>query len=303
MTENVKDVDLFKLLEAQFKGNNVQIQTGSLDAVAVPANAERGLHREIIKAMLAADPRTALVTITGLDLGQTLGVYYHMRTSKGYLTIKTEVPKDNPKTATITDLIPGAAFAELEGTDLLGIIYEGNPLSGHFLLSENWPQGVYPLRKDVKPNEVKLVPLSSKEEPEDSNVFKIIIGPQHPALIEPEKLVVTVAGEIVTNVDPRLGYVHRGIEKATESRSYIRDIYLVERICGICNASHARTFVAAVEKILQVDVPPRAKYLRVIALELNRLHSHMLTLGHACIEMGYETLFQYLCVTENPSWT
>jgi Ni,Fe-hydrogenase III large subunit/Ni,Fe-hydrogenase III component G len=299
MTENVKKVDLTKLLEAQFK-ENVQIQTGTIDAVAIQANANLGLHREIIKAMLAADPRTALVTITGLDLGQTLGVYYHMRTSQGYLTIKAEVPKDNPKIATITDLISGASFAELEGTDLLGIIYEGNPLSGHFLLSENWPQGIYPLRKDVKANEVKLVPLPPKEEPEDSNVFKIIIGPQHPALIEPEKLVVTVAGELVTNVDPRLGYVHRGIEKATESRNYTRDIFLVERICGICNASHARTFVAAVEKILQVDVPSRAKYLRTIALELNRLHSHLLTLGHACIEMGYETLFQYLWRDREP---
>jgi Ni,Fe-hydrogenase III large subunit/Ni,Fe-hydrogenase III component G len=299
MTENVKKVDLTQLLEAQFK-ENVQIQTGTIDAVAIQANANLGLHREIIKAMLAADPRTALVTITGLDLGQTLGVYYHMRTSQGYLTIKAEVPKDNPKIATITDLISGASFAELEGTDLLGIIYEGNPLSGHFLLSENWPQGIYPLRKDVKANEVKLVPLPPKEEPEDSNVFKIIIGPQHPALIEPEKLVVTVAGELVTNVDPRLGYVHRGIEKATESRNYTRDIFLVERICGICNASHARTFVAAVEKILQVDVPSRAKYLRTIALELNRLHSHLLTLGHACIEMGYETLFQYLWRDREP---
>ena len=223
-----------------------------------------------------------------------------MRTSEGYLTIKAEVPKDNPKIATITDLIPGATFTELEGTDLLGIIYEGNPLTGHFLLSENWPEGVYPLRKDVKANEIKLNPLPPKEEPEDSNVFKIIIGPQHPALIEPEKLSVTVAGEIVTNVEPRIGYVHRGIEKATESRSYLRDIYLVERICGICNAVHATTFVESVEKILKVDIPPRAKYIRTITLELNRLHSHLLTLGHACLEMGYETLFQFLWRDREP---
>ena len=119
-------------------------------------------------------------------------------------------------------------------------------------------------------------------------------------MIEPEKLTVTVAGEIVTNVVPRIGYVHRGIEKAAESRSYQRDIYLVERICGICNALPRAIFAAAVEQILKVDIPPRAKYIRTITLELNRLHSHLLTLGHACLEMGYDTLFQYLWREREP---
>lgn len=299
ISERVPKTDIIKLLETQFKGSNIQIQANQLGFASIQTNG-KGKHREIIKALLASDPKTALVTITCLDLGENLGVYYHMRTSQGYLTIKAEVPKNNPKIDSIVDLIPGAAFAELEGTDLLGIIYVGNELKGHFLLSENWPEGIYPLRKDVKANEVKLKILPPKEEIDESNVFKIIIGPQHPALIEPEKLSVTVEGEIVKNVEPRLGYVHRGIEKAAESRTYQRDVYLVERICGICNAVHARSFAAAVEKILNVDVPPRAKYIRTITMELNRLHSHLLTLGHACIEMGYETLFQYFWRDREP---
>ncbi len=104
-------------------------------------------------------------------------------------------------------------------------------------LSENWPEGVYPLRKDVKANEVKLNPSPPEEakHPEDGRLVKIIIGPQHPALLEPEKFAVTVEGETVTKVEPRIGYVHRGIEKASESRTYLQDVYLVERICGICN--------------------------------------------------------------------
>lgn len=296
MTETV---DLIKLLEDKFKGQKVTIQTGQLGMATIEAEDE--LHREVIKTLLEADSITALVTITSLDLGQNLGVYYHLRTSKGYLTVKTVVPKDNPQAKTITDLIPGAAFIELESSDLLGIKFEGNSLTGHFLLSENWPEGVFPLRKDVNLNEVKLEPMPVKEESEEEgNVFKVIIGPQHPALIEPEKLSVTVSGEIVTNVEPRIGYVHRGIEKAAESRSYNQDIYLVERICGICNAAHAVIFAETVEKILKLDIPPRAKYLRTIALELNRLHSHLLTLGHACIEMGYDTLFQYLWRDREP---
>ena len=133
-----------------------------------------------------------------------------------------------------------------------------------------------------------------------SRLVKIIIGPQHPALLEPEKFAVTVDGETVTKVEPRIGYVHRGIEKATESRTYLQDVYLVERICGICNSIHACGFVEAVEKIAKIEIPPRAKYLRVIALELNRLHSHLLTLGHAGLEIGYETLFQYFWRDREP---
>ena len=148
---------------------------------------------------------------------------------------------------------------------------------------------------------MKLNPAPPEEKiAEDKKVVKFIIGPQHPALLEPEKFAVTVDGEVVTKVEPRLGYVHRGIEKSAETRTYVQDIYLVERVCGICNPCHAYGFVGAVEKILKTDVPPRAKYLRVIALELNRLHSHLLTLGHAGLEIGYETLFQYFWRDREP---
>jgi NADH-quinone oxidoreductase subunit D len=291
---------MISLIKSKF-GDRIQIQLGQLGAAAI--TVQNGLHRDVLKAMLDADEKTGITAITGLDLGATIGVYYHIHTSNVFITIKAEVPKENPKIQTIIDLHPGAVFHELEVADLLGVIFEGHPTPGHFVLSENWPIGVYPLRKEVKANEVKLVPTPPSEEiklPENERLVKIIIGPQHPALLEPEKFAVTVDGEIVTKVEPRIGYVHRGIEKTTESRTYLQDVYLVERICGICNSIHACGFVEAVEKILQTDVPPRAKYLRVVALELNRLHSHLLTLGHAGLEIGYETLFQYFWRDREP---
>ncbi len=294
------NINLIEIIKTKF-GDKVQIQLGQLGAAAITVN--NGLHRDVLQAMIEADEKTGITAITGLDLGANIGVYYHIHTSKLFVTIKTEVPKENPKIQTIVDIHPGAAFHELEVADLLGVVFEGNSTSGHFVLSENWPQGVYPLRKDVKANEVKLVPTPASEEnknPENSRLVKIIIGPQHPALLEPEKFAVTVEGETVTRVEPRIGYVHRGIEKATESRTYLQDVYLVERICGICNSIHAAGFVEAVEKIAKTEVPPRAKYLRVIALELNRLHSHLLTLGHAGLEIGYETLFQYFWRDREP---
>jgi len=281
-------------------GEKVQIQLGQLGKAAIVTS--NGLHRDVFKAMAEADEKTAIVAITGLDLGANLGILYHTRTSNALVTVKAEVPKENPKIQTITDIIPGAVFHELEVTDLLGVIFVGNENPGHFVLTDNWPMGVYPLRKDVNANEIKLNPSPPEEAKtaEEGKLTKIIIGPQHPALLEPEKFAITVDGETVVKVEPRIGYVHRGIEKAAESRTYLQDIYLVERICGICTTIHACDFCETVEKLLKTEVPQRAKYLRVIALELNRLHSHFLTLGHAGLEIGYETLFQYFWRDREP---
>lgn len=294
------NIDILNVVESKLDGK-VQIQKGHLSTGTIIAN--NGLHRDVLQAMIDADEKTAITAISGIDLGANLGVYYHFRTSNAFITIKTEVTKENPNIKTIIDLHPGAAFHELEAADLVGLNFEGHPLTQHFVLSENWPKGVYPLRKDVNPNEVKLSPPDPEEAiktPKEGSQVKIIIGPQHPALLEPEKFVLTVDGEIVTNVEPRIGYVHRGIEKAAESRTYLQDVYLVERICGICNSCHAAAFVETVEKIMEVDIPARAKYIRVITLELNRLHSHLLTLGHAGLEIGYETLFQYFWRDREP---
>src|SRR5271157_3320820 len=292
-------IDIIKVIESKLD-NKVEIQLGQLGKAVIVTN--NGFHRDVMKAMVDADEYAAISAITGLDLGANLGVLYHVRTSNSFVTMRAEVPKDNPKIQTLTDIAPSATFHELEVTDLLGVVFEGNPLPGHFVLSEYWPQGVYPLRKDVKASEVKLNPPPAEEaaEPDMGRVVKIIVGPQHPALLEPEKFAVTVDGETVTKVEPRIGYVHRGIEKAAESRTYLQDVYLVERICGICNVIHGCNFVETVEKILKTEVPSRAKYLRVIALELNRLHSHLLTLGHAGLEIGYETLFQYFWRDREP---
>ena len=293
------NIDIVNVIESKLK-DKVQIQLGQLGKATIITND--GTHREVFKAMVEEDEKTAISAITGLDLGANLGVLYHTRTSNAFLTVKVEVPKENPKIQTITDIIPGAVFHELEVTDLFGVIFVGNENPGHFVLTDNWPQGVYPLRKDVDACAVKLndSPPYSDTPAGEGRLVKIIVGPQHPALLEPEKFAVTVDGETVTKVEPRIGYVHRGIEKASESRTYLQDIYLVERICGICTTIHACDFCETVEKILKTEVPQRAKYLRVIALELNRLHSHFLTLGHAGLEIGYETLFQYFWRDREP---
>ncbi len=123
--------------------------------------------------------------------------------------------------------------------------------------------------------------------------FIIPIGPQHPALKEPGHFEFTVDGETVTGASIRLGYVHRGIEKGCEQRSWIQDIYLLERICGICSHHHATAYVLGVEKLAKISVPPRAQAIRTLFMELERVHSHLLWLGVAAHEGGFDTLFMY----------
>ena len=121
----------------------------------------------------------------------------------------------------------------------------------------------------------------------------IPIGPQHPALKEPASFSITLNGEKIVEMDLRLGYNHRGIEKACESRTYLQSMYLIERVCGICSQSHSDTFVRAVESLAGVEIPRRAKYIRVIISELERIHSHLLWLGVAAHEIGFDTLLMY----------
>lgn len=123
--------------------------------------------------------------------------------------------------------------------------------------------------------------------------FIIPIGPQHPALKEPGHFEFDVDGEVVTAASVRLGYVHRGIEKGAETRNFVQAEYLVERICGICSHVHATAFCLGVEKLAGVEAPPRAQAIRQIVAELERIHSHMLWIGVAAHEAGFDTLFMY----------
>lgn len=121
----------------------------------------------------------------------------------------------------------------------------------------------------------------------------IPIGPFHPLLEEPEYFKFYVEGEKIVDAEVRIGYNHRGIEKLAESKTYEQDVFLVERICGICSTSHPFAFVQAAEDISGIEVPERAKYIRTIIGELERIHSHLLWVGLAGHFIGYNTVFMW----------
>jgi len=125
------------------------------------------------------------------------------------------------------------------------------------------------------------------------STYKLQIGPTHPAFKEPVRFEFEVDGEHILNCDIDMGYTHRGIEKVAVERNFIQIIYLLERVCGICSFSHPMGYCLAVENAADMEVPARAKYIRTILGELERLHSHLLWTGVAAHEIGFDTLFYY----------
>ena len=116
-------------------------------------------------------------------------------------------------------------------------------------------------------------------------------GPQHPVLPEPIHLDLVLEDETVIEAVPSIGYVHRGLEKLVEKKDFHEMVYVTERICGICSFMHGMGYCEAVEHIMHVDVPARAKYLRTLWCEMSRLHSHLLWLGLLADAFGFESLF------------
>lgn len=119
------------------------------------------------------------------------------------------------------------------------------------------------------------------------------IGPYHPLQEEPEFFTLTVDGETVVDIDVRIGYNHRGIEKLSEMKTFDQSTFVIERICGICSTSHPFAYTRAVEDVIPMEVPERAKYIRTIIAEGERIHSHLLWLGLAGHFLGYNTVYMW----------
>ena len=243
-----------------------------------------------------------LSAITGLDLGVDSGqmeALYHFCNGPAITTLKVHLSRTTEAVLpTIEDIIPPATFFERELHETVGFQISGVKSMERLFIPDDWPADVYPLRADFKIEQASPVEgRRANELPDEGvvggNTFVVPIGPQHPALKEPGHFEFTVDGEIVTAARMRLGYAHRGIEKAAESRNWIQNLYLFERVCGICSHVHTMAYALGVEKLAKVEVPMRAQAIRQIVAGLERIHSHLLWLGVAAHEAGFDTLFMY----------
>jgi ech hydrogenase subunit E len=122
--------------------------------------------------------------------------------------------------------------------------------------------------------------------------YEIPIGAQHISLLEPLHFKFTTENEKVINAEANVYYVHRGIEQACCSKFKFRQVsFVVGRVCGLCSISHSTAYSQVAEKLLKIEIPQRAKYLRMLVIELDRIHSHLLCLSHVAENSGFEALF------------
>lgn len=125
--------------------------------------------------------------------------------------------------------------------------------------------------------------------------INIPLGSQHISLLEPVKFKFECENEKIIDVDSDVGFVHRGIEQACTTKFKFDSIgYVVARICGLCAITHSLAYTTAAEELLEGEITKKAKYLRILLLELDRIHSHMLCLSHTAENAGFEAMFMQI---------
>jgi len=291
--------------------NRLQEIEDKLTAVEQPADNRIWLTCEAensyeINKFLFEEVPLRFVIATGIDSDDCFEVLYHYVYDETgcMITLKAFIrDREDPAIESIAPFLPAAEWIEREIHDILGIDFKNHPDMRRLILSDDWPEGVYPLRKDAeKPvsrpdGEPSSRPTVQSQSPARRTVPLskpvVVVGPFHPLQEEMEFFQLTVDGEIVTDIDMRISYNHRGIEKISESLQFDQVPFLVSRICGICSATHPLAYVQAVEELAGVKPPERALYVRTIINELERIHSHLLWVGLAGHFIGYDTVFMW----------
>ena len=204
--------------------------------------------------------------------------------------LRVALPLGEPSYTSISTLVPAAHWDEREAKDLFGIVPVGHPDPRRLVLHERWPRGYHPLRKDVPGNvrppeaDRHFVPFEVHGE----GVYQLPVGPIHAGIIEPGHFRFSAIGERVLHLDARLGFVHRGLEKLVEGRSFGAALPIVERACGVCTVTHALAYSQAVETLTATAIPQRALWARVLLAELERLYNHVGDLGNICAGIGFQ---------------
>ncbi len=283
------------------------------DTVAVVPLAS---FRKLAEA-LRHDPEDAMDfmrDIVGMDWGETLGALYYLEstTSNRRITLRTETDnRENPVIPSVCDLWATAQIKEREAHDFFGIIFTGNPDLRRLFLREDWVG--YPFRKDY---DMKSNPLNMTNEEDDDvaptyelgpkgelisgkNVvfapeeFVINMGPQHPSTHGALRMRISLDGETVKRVDPVCGYIHRGIEKMNESLTYPQTLALTDRLDYLSAHQSRHALCMCIEKAAGIEISERAKYIRTIMDELQRIDSHLLYFSCLVLDMGGFTPFFY----------
>jgi len=214
-------------------------------------------------------------------------VFVNPRVSQ-WVTVGMDIPQENPCFDSLAKSMHSASLFEREIREMFGIEPKGNPDVRRLKLhDEVCPQGNYPLRKDFQKLHAGDLGEYAFGRVEGEGVFEVPVGPVHAGIIGPGHFRFSVAGEPIINLEIRLGFTHRGIEKLFEGKSYLEAIRLSECVSGDSAFAHSLAFARALEKISGVTVPAQADYARGIFLELERMYNHVNDIGGIATDVGF----------------
>lgn len=235
-----------------------------------------------------------LVSLFADDVRGQHGVFhlyyvFALDAQHGFLVLRLPVPPDQPQFISLTNAVPAVNWQEREVQDLFGLKLEGHPNPRRCALHDDWPE-VFPLRNDFNLKTV-LPPFQGERHKfravEGEGVFQVPVGPVHAGTIEPGHFLFSVAGEPVLYLQIRLFYTHKGTEKLFENIPIAHGVSLAESISGDSSFAHGTAFCHAVERAADVEAPPRARALRTICLELERLYNHIADIGAIATDVAF----------------
>lgn len=234
-----------------------------------------------------------LVSMFAVDESEKGGVFsiYYVFALRGFsrlLALKISI--NEPSTVSISAELPAAGLYEREIHEMFGISFKDSPDERRLFLHENWPEGQYPLRKKYNVNAKPAFASGEYQfaKVEGTGVFEVPVGPVHAGIIEPGHFRFSVAGEPIINLEGRLGYVHKGIEKLAENQDFNKVLFISERISGDETVSNSLAYCQAIERVAGIpEVPKKALYLRTILCELERIYNHLGDIAGICTDVAY----------------
>ena len=214
---------------------------------------------------------------------------FTMAERKDWLMLCCDLHGDDRLYRSITPHIHAAKWYEREIRDMMGLIPQGHPDLRRLVRHEHWPKGAHPLKKDFAWDTVlqRQQGEYTFRHIEGEGVFEVPVGPIHAGIIEPGHFRFSVAGEPIMQLELRHFWKHRGLEKLFEQRRLLDGVPLAERVSGDTTVGHALAYCQAVETLLAIEVPHRARYLRSLFLELERVHNHLGDVGAICNDTAY----------------
>jgi Ni,Fe-hydrogenase III large subunit/Ni,Fe-hydrogenase III component G len=225
-------------------------------------------------------------------MGRGFGVYACYNLGENFLIVKCELPADDPTFPTIKRKFVPAWRFERQMQSLMGVIPVGHPDPRPWIKHEDWPEDAWPLRKGFEAaTRMPRVEGSYKWiRAEGEGVYEIPVGPVHAGIIEPGHFRFQAVGEEIINLEERLGYVHKGIEKRFESLSWEDGARLAGRVSGDSTVAHAIGYCRAIEAAGGCEPPERGLWLRAIMLERERIANHLGDIGAICNDVAFAFL-------------